>query len=133
MKDDRLIGVCEEIRVLRDEKKALEEKIHRAQVRVLKEFERRGIEFDEFDTDDPATVLRVTRVQQEVVTYSPDEAQDVLTSKEFRAVTKPVVDKQLLEEQVLAGSISLAKVKKFSKVTPRSPFVKVTEVKRALH
>lgn len=124
LKDSHLQLLARELHQLEQDKKDIEEKINRRRKLVCKEMERRKAKGLEWELDD--ALIRIAYVQAERTSYFVDKAQKLLDEETFDTVTKVVIDKDQLEAAVLAGTITPARVAKFSESKKDSPWPRVT-------
>jgi hypothetical protein len=88
---------------------------------IIKELERRGTK-----ALDVAGV-KITKVQGEIVEYDYDELKDVLGAAKFRAITKPVLDKDLLAKAVAKNRVELATVNSCATIRLKAPYILVSQ------
>lgn len=125
MNDDKLLDLMDSLDDLRQAKTRLDEKIAKAQLRVLREFEKREAKAIEL-TASAGEIIIGTYVRAERVEYLLDKLKRKLTPLQFKRATRPVVVKEALESMVMSGEVTLEDVESCSVVKPSAPYIKVT-------
>lgn len=120
MKDRDLMKIVEEREHLREQLAKAEAKEKKMTARIVAEMERREIRALEAGT------FRVSYVAPQVVEINFDKLRTKLTPPLLKKVTKLVLDKDALADQVQAGKIPQSLVSRYSSVVPRAPYIRVS-------
>lgn len=89
--------------------------------KIMDELERRGTK--EVRSDDG---LKINRIQAEGTMIDDDAIMDALTPKQCKAVTRRILDRALLSQEIQAGRIDASILQDNSTVTYNAPYINVT-------
>lgn len=122
LSDKKIAKLAREINELKARQADLKSKADKRQQAIIKEFQRRGTVALETEN------LRITKVEPKQVEYLIDDLKKELSPARFKKITKPVVDKAKLSQEVQAGRIDGEIIGKCTEIKYKSPYILASEI-----
>lgn len=121
MTDEAFNENLRKLKLYKQKIKTLEAKQQKLQKSLCREMARRDLTAVEYDD------MRASMVVQHRTEYLVDRFQHELTPGKFKLITKPVIDKDKLQQQIAAGRIDPQVVAACTEVVPRSPYILISD------
>ena len=119
---------AEEIIKKKEEIALLEKEISQKQEKVFETLEKN--ELETIVVGESESEIKITIVRPSTLKFKEDALQEQLSAKQWRQITKTVIDKKAVEDAVARGIVDISVISKNSSEVASKPYLKITNAKK---